>query len=74
MLCPSVAGLSLVSGAGCSYAPSPAVREGRQPRKMRMTSLSDDEHFPYIVAPKKELDRGVLPEEVFNMPIVEDAL
>lgn len=39
-----------------------------------MWGLADDQHFPHVIASEKELQRGVIMEEIFNMAIIEDAL
>src|ERR1035437_1880158 len=36
--------------------------------------LSNDQHFAYVVAAEKELDRGIFTEKILDMPVVEDAL
>jgi hypothetical protein len=36
--------------------------------------LPNHQHFAYVVAPKKKLDRGIFTEEILDMPIVKDPL
>ena len=43
-------------------------------RHSMMWGLADDQHFPHVIASEKELQRGVIMEEIFNMAIIEDAL
>src|ERR1019366_8905108 len=40
----------------------------------RQTRLAHDQHFPDSIARQEKLDRSEIPEEVFNVPVVEYAL
>src|ERR1700747_2222433 len=62
-----------------TYWPHPAV--SLDPGQVNFTSdasvkyrSADHQDFPYVVAPQKELARGKVLEEIFDVPVVEDSL
>src|SRR5690349_6679464 len=41
---------------------------------MALCRLSDNQHFPDVVAGEEELQRSVVMEKIFDVAIIEDAL